>query len=70
MQIGAGISILPEPTIRDEVHNGTLVAVRLIAPELRRPIGVIYRQRRVFTPTAGKFVELLRQVQNQQPEDS
>jgi DNA-binding transcriptional LysR family regulator len=68
--IGTGVSILPEPTIRDEVQNGTLVAVRLIAPELRRPIGVIYRQRHVFTPTAGKFVELLRHVQNHQPEDS
>jgi DNA-binding transcriptional LysR family regulator len=61
--IGAGVSILPEPTVRDETRNGTLVAVRLIAPELRRPIGIIYRHRKVFTPTAGKFVELLQKVQ-------
>jgi hypothetical protein len=45
-----------------------LAAVQLIAPELRRPIGIIHRQRKVFTPTAAKFVELLRQVENHPPE--
>jgi DNA-binding transcriptional LysR family regulator len=63
VEIGAGVSILPEPTIRDACQSGSLVAIRLIAPELRRPIGIIHRQRKVFTPTAAKFVELLRQVQ-------
>ena len=69
LQIGAGISVLPEPTIREEVHNGSLSSVRLIAPELWRPVGVVHRQRRVFTPTAGKFVELLREVQNNHTEE-
>jgi DNA-binding transcriptional LysR family regulator len=68
VQIGAGVSILPEPTIRDEVRNGTLKSVRLVNPELHRPISIIHRQRKVFTPTAAKFVELLLQVQNQPPE--
>lgn len=67
VQIGIGVSVLPEPTIREEVRNGSLSAIRLIAPELRRPIGVIHRQRHVFTPTAGKFVELLGQVDNDHP---
>jgi DNA-binding transcriptional LysR family regulator len=69
VQIGAGISILPEPTVRDEVRGKSLVAIRLIAPEMRRPIGIIHRQRKVFTPTTAKFVELLQQVQNHPPED-
>jgi DNA-binding transcriptional LysR family regulator len=63
VEIGAGISILPEPTVHDACKSGTLAAIRLIAPELRRPIGIIHRQRKVFTPTAAKFVELLQQVQ-------
>ncbi|MEN6495976.1 MAG: LysR family transcriptional regulator [Thermoguttaceae bacterium] len=62
--IGAGISILPEPTVRREVETGTLTAIRLIAPQLQRPIGIIHRQRKVFTPTASKFIELLREVQS------
>lgn len=61
--IGAGISILPEPTVREETRNNRLSSARLIAPELRRPIGIVHRQRRVFTPTVGKFVEMLQEVQ-------
>jgi DNA-binding transcriptional LysR family regulator len=70
VQIGAGISILPEPTVRAETKAGSLVAIRLIAPELRRPIGIIYRQRKVFTPTVSKFVELLQQSQKTAVEES
>lgn len=62
--IGAGITILPEPTVQREAESGALAAVRLIAPQLQRPIGIIHRQRKVFTPTASKFVELLQEVQN------
>ncbi len=64
VQIGTGVSILPEPTVRQETQNGSLVAIRLIAPEIRRPIGIIHRQRKVFTPTATKFVELLMESQD------
>jgi len=34
VEIGAGVSILPEPTVRDDVRNGTLAAIPLIEPEL------------------------------------
>jgi len=69
IQIGAGVSILPEPTVRTEVKHGELALVRLIAPEMYRPLGIIYRQRRVFSPTAAKFVEVLREMQNHVAED-
>lgn len=62
VQIGAGVSILPEPTVRREAEAGSLAAVRLIAPELKRPIGIIHRSRKLFTPTAGKLIELLREA--------
>lgn len=66
--IGAGVSVLPDPTVRNEISNGTLKAIRLIAPELRRPIGIVHRHRRVFSPTAAKFVEMLEEVQQTRPE--
>ncbi len=59
VEIGAGVSILPEPTVQKETESGSLTAVRLIAPPLERPLGIIHRQRKVFTPTASRFVELL-----------
>jgi len=64
VEIGAGVSILPEPTVRVETGSGQLVAVQLASPQLERPIGIIYRQRKVFTPTTVKFVELLEDVQD------
>jgi DNA-binding transcriptional LysR family regulator len=69
VEIGAGISILPEPPIRDACRNGSLRAVRLIDPELHRPIGIIHRQRKVFAPTAAKFVELLKEIQLCEPDE-
>ncbi|MGW8258100.1 MAG: LysR family transcriptional regulator [Thermoguttaceae bacterium] len=70
VQIGAGISILPEPTIRAETQAGSLAVIRLIAPELCRPIGIIHRQRKVFTPTVTKFIEQLLQSQQTASEAS
>lgn len=63
--IGAGVSILPEPTVRFESETGKLASIRLIAPELKRPLGIIHRTRKVFTPTAVKFIELLQQHQDE-----
>lgn len=59
VEIGAGISILPEPTVARERASGTLAAIPLIAPAINRPVGIIHRQRKVFTPTAAKFIEVL-----------
>jgi DNA-binding transcriptional LysR family regulator len=70
VQIGTGISILPEPTVRAETKAGTLVAIQLTDPELYRPIGIIYRQRKVFTPTATKFIEMLQKLQYQNTEEA
>lgn len=57
--IGVGVSILPEPTVQMELKAGLLSAIPLVAPQLCRPLGIIHRQRKVFTPTVTKFVELL-----------
>ena len=67
VEVGAGISVLPERTVRLETEKGSLAAVKLIAPELKRPIGIIHRRRRVFTPTTDRCVEMLQEVQ-QTPE--
>lgn len=59
--IGAGVSILPRPTILKEVGNRTLAAAPLAMPELVRPLGIIHRRGKLFTPTITRFLELLRQ---------
>ena len=65
VEIGCGLSLLPEPTVQTERESGRLVAIPLATKELRRPIGIIHRHRHVFTPTEGKFIELLQDVQGE-----
>ena len=62
VEIGAGISILPEPTVCKEARLGTLSAIRLRGCSLWRPIGIIHRDRMVFSPTMARFVELLERM--------
>lgn len=69
VEIGAGISILPEPTVNKELKIGTLASVPLSIHKLRRPIGIIHRQRKMFTPTVGKFVDLLKDALGGPEED-
>jgi DNA-binding transcriptional LysR family regulator len=57
----AGVALLPEPTVRREVQAGTLVALPLRGPGLVRPLGIIRRSNCKLSPTAQRFLDLLRQ---------
>lgn len=57
--VGVGVSILPAPTVVAEAAAGKIAVVPLISPLLSRPIGIIHRQKKVFTPTMLKFIHLL-----------
>jgi DNA-binding transcriptional LysR family regulator len=59
VEAGAGISILPEPTVRDDVKNGSLAAPTIVELELVRPLSVIHRKGRLVTPAMKEFIELL-----------
>ncbi|HSD51729.1 MAG TPA: LysR family transcriptional regulator [Candidatus Methylomirabilis sp.] len=60
--IGAGVSILPRPTVLKEVGNRTLAATPLAMAELTRPLGIIHRRGKILTPTIARFLDLLRQA--------
>lgn len=59
VQVGAGVSILPEATVMGEVKSGSLAAVRIDGAELVRPVGLIYRKDRPLSPVVSKFVAIL-----------
>ncbi len=61
LEIGAGVSILPEPTVQREAARGSLVARPTAMGELTRPIGIIHRRRKRFTPALSRFMELLKE---------
>lgn len=57
--LGSGISILPARTMQAEIAQGRLVAVKLNAPDLVRPVGIVHRRRKKFNRAAQSFLEML-----------
>jgi len=55
---GLGISILPDRTMQNELEQGRLKCVGLDAP-LARPVGVVHRKRKKFSPAAAAFLRAL-----------
>ena len=64
VEIDAGVSLLPEPTVLREVESGTLAMVPLASDELVRPLGIIHRRGKELGVTARRFIELLRSEGN------
>ncbi len=60
--IGAGVSLLPRHTVQKEVGLRTLAVVPLAIPDLVRPVGIIHRRAKRLTPTAARFIDLLREA--------
>lgn len=58
--VGKGVSILPARTMQAEIEQGRLVAIRLHAPELARPVGVIHLRRKKLNRASEAFLELLK----------
>src|SRR5207245_1834148 len=60
IEVGSGLALLPEPTLRQELRAGTLRALHLEGCQLVRPLGIIHRrQHRLGTAVRG-FIDLLR----------
>jgi LysR family transcriptional regulator, transcriptional activator of the cysJI operon len=57
--LGTGISVLPARTMQAEIAEGRMVAVRLHAPGLVRPVGVVHRKKKKLNRAAEAFLELL-----------
>ena len=60
VEIGDGISIVPEKTVLQEVQSGILCAIEIEKPGLWRPLGIISKRHRSRTPAQREFLELLR----------
>jgi len=59
VEIGSGISIVPEPSIAQEVKAETLKAIQFTDEVVVRPLGVISKRGRRFTPAAQEFIDFL-----------
>jgi DNA-binding transcriptional LysR family regulator len=57
--LGQGISILPSRTMQAEIDQGRLVAVKLNAPGLVRPVGIVHRRRKKFNRATERLLAML-----------
>jgi DNA-binding transcriptional LysR family regulator len=62
VEVSAGVALLPDITVRREVHSGTLVAVPLSGSGLVRPMAIIHRRHHKLSSTALRFLDMLRQA--------
>jgi DNA-binding transcriptional LysR family regulator len=60
VEINAGVSILPEATLLQEVSTGTIKAIPFSNEKFVRPTGIIIRKSKVLSQAGRYFIELLR----------
>ncbi|HJY83077.1 MAG TPA: LysR substrate-binding domain-containing protein [Candidatus Binatia bacterium] len=53
------MSIVPEPCIAQEIKNDTLKAIQFTDEVVMRPLEIISKQGRRFSPAVHEFVEFL-----------
>jgi LysR family transcriptional regulator, transcriptional activator of the cysJI operon len=56
-----GISIMPARTMKEDIEQGRLAAVRIADATLFRPLGIIHRKKKRFHRVAQAFLDLLRE---------
>jgi DNA-binding transcriptional LysR family regulator len=59
VEIDAGIAIVPQATVDQEVRQGTLVSIPFKDERFTRPLAILHRKGRVLTPAMKKFIETL-----------
>jgi DNA-binding transcriptional LysR family regulator len=64
--IAAGVSILPRHTVQNEASIRTLAVVQMGIADLVRPVGLIHRRQKPLTPTVSRFIQLLKDA-NEEP---
>jgi LysR family transcriptional regulator, transcriptional activator of the cysJI operon len=60
VEIDAGISIVPQGTILQEVSKQTLAEVKIEAVDLFRPLAAIYKKNKVLSPAMKQFLAIMK----------
>jgi DNA-binding transcriptional LysR family regulator len=61
VEIDAGISIVPQGTVVQEVNKQTLAAVAFDDGEFFRPLAAIYKRNKVLSPAMKQFLAILKE---------
>lgn len=66
VEIGAGVALLPQPTVEREAGAGTLATVNIEGEKLVRPLGILHRRHGELSAAAKEFLDLLTSSTEQQ----
>lgn len=61
VEIDAGIAIVPQTTVAQEIAKQTLAQVVIDDAEFYRPLAVIYKKNKVLSPAMKQFIALLKE---------
>jgi len=61
VEIDAGISIVPQATVAQEVSKQTLAQLLIEDAELFRPLAAIYKRNKVLSPALRQFINILKE---------
>ncbi len=59
VEIDAGIAIVPQATVEQEIRQKTLVSIPFKDDRFTRPLAILHRKGRVLTPAMKKFIATL-----------
>jgi DNA-binding transcriptional LysR family regulator len=62
VEIDAGVSIVPQGTVLQEVAKQTLAQVQLEDGEFFRPLAAIYKKNKVLSPAVKQFLAILKET--------
>ncbi len=62
VEIDAGISIVPEGTVTQEIAKQTLIAVTIEDGEFYRPLAAIFKKNKVLSPAMKQFLAILKET--------
>jgi DNA-binding transcriptional LysR family regulator len=62
VEIDAGISIVPQGTIAQEISKQTLIALPIADGDFYRPLAAIYKKNKVLSPAMKQFLTILKEA--------
>jgi LysR family transcriptional regulator, transcriptional activator of the cysJI operon len=62
VEIDAGVSIVPQGTVTQEIAKQTLVAVPIDDGDFYRPLAAIYKKNKVLSPAMKQFLTILKET--------
>ena len=61
VEIDAGVSIVPQGTVAQEIAKQTLTALPIEDAELFRPLAAIYKKNKVLSPAMRQFINIIKE---------